>query len=125
MKKIVTLLILILLSALLVSAQKINVSSLSPTALRGFYLQKSKTKKMVGFALLFAGIVMANEEIKINGSELQSLHPNTGRKINGYNKKLWLAKVGKATISSSIPFLISSGNYRERAVHFEKIEYRR
>jgi len=125
MKKIATLFILILCSIQLVSGQKTNASSFSPPALRSFYWQKSKTKRMLGLALLLAGTVMANEEIKINGSQLQPVRRNMGgTKINGYNKKLWLARLGKATISASIPFFISSGDYRERAVHFDRKEYR-
>jgi hypothetical protein len=120
MKKIVTLLIPILFSMHFVSAQKSNPTSLSPQALRNFYLQKSKTKIMAGLALLIAGIAMANEEIKINASQSPSSQPFTGAtKITGYNKKLWLLYFGKATTFASVPFFISARRKKEQASGYE------
>jgi len=111
MKKIITLFIAVLFSMQLVSGQKAGASfSLSPQALHDFYIQKSKTKTITGFILLFAGIAMANEQIKINASRPQS-------EANRYNKnkKLWLYNFGKATTLASIPFFISSRRKKENA----------
>jgi hypothetical protein len=115
MKKIVTSLMTLLCSMQLASAQKINASS-SPEALHDFYVQKYKTKTMVGLALLVGGVVMANEEHKINVS--QPIHSSpAGSNPNGYikNKKLWLFYYGRVMTLASIPFFISSGANKERA----------
>ena len=126
MKKIVTLLIPILFSMHFVSAQKSNPSSLSPQALHDFYIQKSKTKTMTAFALLVAGVVMANEGNKINAGRPLSQNSSLleGKGSNTTNKKLWLLKLGKETTLASIPYFISSGDYRVRAVHFDRKEYK-
>src|SRR5450755_272586 len=125
MKKIVTLLIPILFSMQLVSAQKTNASfTLSPQSLRNFYMQKSKTKTMDGLVLLIAGVAMANEEIKINASQSPSSHPYSGGiKTNGYNKKLWLLFFGRATTLASFPFFISAGRKKEQASRIENKGY--
>jgi hypothetical protein len=125
MKKIITLLIPILFSIQLVSAQKTYTPfSLSPQALRNFYMQKSKTKTMAGLVLLIAGIAMANEEIKINASQSPSSHPYSGGiKTIGYNKKSWLLFFGKAITLSSIPFFISACRKKEQASRIENRGY--
>ena len=76
MKEIIIFLIPILFSLLLLSAQKANVSSsVFPQWLRDFYLQRNKTRTTGGMALLIAGIVVANEQIKTNAGQSPPSHP--------------------------------------------------
>lgn len=119
MKKILTLLVLILFAMQLALAQKTTVSnSVSSKTLHNFYMQRSKTKTIIGIALLIAGVSLANEQHKINEGQIQSLHSlSGGTQSNGYdiNKKSWLLNWRKAMIFASIPFFISAGRYKEQA----------
>ncbi len=117
MKKIITLLVLILFAMQLALAQKTK-AILSQQALQNFYMQKSTTKTVAGFVLLLAGVAMANEQRNINVNQIPSAQAFSGStQSNGYgiNKKLWLLNYGRAMALSSIPLFISGSKYKERA----------
>ncbi len=117
MKKITTLLVLILFTIQLALAQKTK-AILSQQALQNFYMQKSTTKTVAGFVLLLAGVAMANEQRNINVNQIPSAQAFSGStQSNGYgiNKKLWLLNYGRAMALSSIPLFISGSKYKERA----------
>jgi hypothetical protein len=107
MKQIVTLLILILFSMQLVSAQKTDTSSLrSPQASYDFYMRKHKTNHIIGWSCLGGGTAMliGGIAIKVNNGFLSN-----------NSQGQWLTYLGLATTVASIPFFISAGTNKLKA----------
>ena len=115
MKKIITLFIAVLFSMQLVSAQKIDTSIYhSPQDLHNFYWQKHKTNRIIGQSCLGAGIIMITVGTVTIANHIQIFGPGPGGHKNTQGQFLFF--LGTATALASIPFFISSGKNKRKAM---------